>query len=125
MENIFEKAVRLKVRFEYKGQIGVEDLWDLSPESLDTIYKSLVVASRQSTEEGLLNVKKAEDDARSLKIEIVKQVFETKQSELNARKLLASNKQKKEKLKEILEQRKNTELLSMPEEQIQKMIDEL
>lgn len=124
-ENIFEMAVRLKIRFEYRGQIGVEDLWDLSLEALNSIYKSLVVASRNSTEEGLLNTRSREDEVRNLKIEVVKQVFEAKKEEMAGRRKLAENKQKKDKLKEILEQRQNTDLMSLSPEQLQKMIDEL
>lgn len=125
MENIFEKGMRSKVRFEYKGSIGVEDLWDLSLEALDTIYKSLVVASRQSEEEGLLNVRKAEDEIRSLKIEIVKSVFETKKEELDARKLATAKKQEKARLKEILAQRQDEDLKSLSAEELQRKIDEL
>ena len=65
-ENIFEKALRLKVRFEYKGSIGVEDLWDLGLESLNSIYKSLSILARQANEDGLLNVRKVEDEILSL-----------------------------------------------------------
>ena len=124
-ENIFEKALRLKVRFEFKGSIGVEDLWDLSLESLNSIYKTLVAQVRQSTEDGLLNVRSSENEILALKVEIVKQVFETKKFEQDERKLVAAKRQKKEKLKEILEQRQNEELLSMSAEDIQKLIDEL
>ena len=35
VENIFEYAVRNKVRFPFKGMISVEDLWDLSLTNLD------------------------------------------------------------------------------------------
>jgi hypothetical protein len=124
-ENIFEKALRLKVRFEYRGSISVEDLWDLSLEALNSIYKSLSVQARQVNEDGLLNVRKSEDAILSLKIEIVKIVFETKQAEIEERKLIASKRLKKEKLKEILENRQNEELMNLPASDIQKLIDEL
>ena len=39
--NIFERAVREKTRFAFKGSIGVEELWDLSLTNLDTIYGNL------------------------------------------------------------------------------------
>jgi len=124
-ENIFEQAIRLKVRFEYKGLIGVEDLWDLSLEALDSIYKSLVKSVRQSKEEGLLHTKKREDEVLDLKIEVVKTVFVEKQKEAAERKSLVAKHQKKERLKEILEQKQNQDLLSLSTEDIKKLIDEL
>ena len=41
MSNMFEKAVKGKYRFPYKGQIAVEDLYDLPLGSLDTVFKTL------------------------------------------------------------------------------------
>lgn len=124
-ENIFEKGLRLKVRFEYKGSVDVEDLWDLSLEALNSIYKSLSVQARQANEDGLLNVRKSEDEILSLKIEIVKSVFETKKAELDERKAASQKRQQKEKLKEILELRQNQELMNLPASDIQKLIDDL
>ena len=124
-ENIFEKGLRLKVRFEYKGSIGVEDLWDLSLEALNSIYKNLSVQARQANEDGLLNVRKSEDEILSLKIDIVKSVFETKKAELDERKVASQKRQQKDKLKEILELRQNQELMNLPASDIQKLIDDL
>ena len=49
--NIFERAVREKTRFAFKGSIGVEELWDLSLTNLDTIYGNL-----ETELEGLLGL---------------------------------------------------------------------
>ena len=39
--NLFEVAVREKYRFPYNGMISTEDLWDLSVNALDSIFKTL------------------------------------------------------------------------------------
>ena len=39
--NIFEVATRNKYRFPYRGQISVEDMWDLPVTELDKIFKTL------------------------------------------------------------------------------------
>lgn len=123
--DVFEKALKLKVRFEHKGVLSTEDLWDLSLTDLDVIYRKLKSASRNFSEDSLLNTKKPEDTLLDLKIEIVKHVFETKQAENEERRVKAQRKAQKEKLMEVLEQRQNAELLNKTPEEIQKMIDEL
>jgi hypothetical protein len=124
-ENIFEKATRLNVRFEYKGQIMLEDLWDLSLEALDSIYAKLEASSKRSSEGSLLKTRKAEDKLTDLKLEIVKHVFEVKQEEETNRKALAKKRQQKEFLKGVIEQKQNQQILDMPIEQIQEMMDGL
>ena len=56
-EKMFETAVRTKMRFPFKGVVSVEDLWDLSVENLDTVYKTLNSELKKATEESLLNTK--------------------------------------------------------------------
>jgi len=124
-ENIFEKATRLNVRFEYKGQMGLEDLWDWSLEALDGIYTKLEASAKRSTDGGLLKTRKAEDKLIDLKLEIVKRVFEVKQEEDEKRKLAVKNRQKKEFLKGILEQKQNEQILSKSAEEIAAMIDSI
>ena len=123
-ENMFLQANRLKVRFEYKGLITAEDLWDLSLDALNTIYKGLSASVKQS-EDSLLNVRKTEDEVLNLKISIVKYVFEVKQQELNERKSRAEKLQKKTQLMAILEQKQNSELMGKSSDEIAKLIEEL
>lgn len=60
MSNMFEKAVKGKYRFPYKGQIAVEDLYDLPLGSLDTMFKTLNAEVKKTDEESLLQTKSEE-----------------------------------------------------------------
>ena len=79
--NIFEVATRGKYRFPYKGQITVEDLWDLSVTQLDSIFKTLNAQYKQSKEESLLETKSKEDEVLDTQIAIVKHIVAVKQQE--------------------------------------------
>ena len=124
-EDIFEKGTRENVRFEHKGLIAIEDLWHVPFESLDSIYTKLMASAKRSNEEGLLKTRKAEDKLTDLKIAIVKRVFEVRQEEEEKRKLAVKNRQKKEFLKGILEQKQNEQILSKSAEEIAAMIDSI
>jgi len=123
--NIFEVANSKKFRFNFKGLISTEDLFDLSVKDLDSIFKTLNSQLKQTREESLLEVKSTEDQILDIKIEIVKHIFNLKQEEEAKRIKAKENKEKKQKLMEILANKENQDLLNKSKEDIQKMLDEL
>ncbi len=125
MSNVYGRATRQKTRFEYKGTISVEDLWDLSVEELDEIYKGLSSQKRQSSEDSLLETKTVENTELNLKIDIVTDIVETKQVELEASKTRAERKAKKEKIMEIIAKKQDSALEEKSIKQLQKEIDSL
>jgi hypothetical protein len=74
--NLFEVAAKSKMRFPYRGMIGVEDLFDLSVNQLDTIFKTLNKESKQMEEESLLGVKTQQSQELQDQIEIVKHIVD-------------------------------------------------
>jgi hypothetical protein len=124
MSEMFEKAARLKLRFDFRGMLSAEDLWDLALKDLDTIYKALSARAKFS-EDSLMQTKTRDDEEVALKIEIVKYVFAAKLAEKEAREKAAERREKKQKLLEVLEQKQNSKLQDMSEEDLQKMISEL
>ena len=98
--NLFEIATREKYRFPYKGQISVEDLWDVSATGLDGIFKALKAQAKKSDEEGLLSHKTSADTELDNKIEIVRYIFGVKMAE-------------KEKLLEILSEKEDNALKNL------------
>lgn len=122
--NLFEIATRKKYRFPFRGLVSVEDLWDLTPEQLDTVYKVLNKEVKVEGEDSLLT-QNATDETTANMIEIVKHIFHTKKEEANARKLAAENAAKKKRVLEVIAQKQDESLLKMSLDDLQKMADEL
>ena len=125
MSDMFEKAVKGKYRFPYKGQIAVEDLYDLPLGSLDTVFKTLNAEVKKTDEESLLQTKSEEDDILSTKIEIVKYIFNEKLEEKKNRQEAVERKEKKQKIMQIIATKQDEALRNASVEDLQKMLDEL
>jgi len=124
-ENLFEVATRSKLRFPYKGQISVEDLWDLSEQQLDGIYKVLNGELKQAKEESLLQVKTAADKELETQIEIIKYIVEVKQAEKAARLQDKELKVKEQKIMEAIAANEEKELSNKSPEELRAMLAEL
>lgn len=125
MSDMFEKAVKGKYRFPYKGQIAVEDLYDLPLGSLDTVFKTLNAEVKKTDEESLLQTKSEENDILATKIEIVKYIFNEKLEEKKNRQEAAERKEKKQKIMQIIATKQDESLQNASVEDLQKMLDEL
>lgn len=121
--DLFEMATRNKFRFPYKGMISVEDLWDLGPTQLDTVYKALNREIKKADEVSLVNTDNSEDAELTAKISIVKFIFDVKTNEAAARKIAAENAEKKRRIAEILAQKQEESLMSKSEDELKKMLD--
>lgn len=123
--NIFEYAVRNKVRFPFKGMISVEDLWDLSLTNLDSIYKTLNKEVKQSEEESLLTTKTSVDTELEIQIAIVKHIVSVKLEEQEIREKAAAKKAQKQKIMSIIATKEDEALQNTSVEDLKKMLDEL
>ena len=123
--NIFEVAIREKFRFPFKGMISVEDLWDCSVSNLDSIFKTLNSQLKQVKEESLLDTKTQQDKELDMKIEIIKYIVKVKQEEENLRLKSKEQREKKQKIMEILSVKQDTALQNMSEDELKKMLNEL
>jgi hypothetical protein len=124
-EKMFETAVRNKFRFPFKGMVSVEDLWDLSVENLDSIFKTLNSQVKKVKEESLLDTKTKEDETLSTMIEIVKYIVNVKLAEEKTRLQAKELKDKKQKIMEILATKQDADLQNKSIEDLQAMLDEL
>lgn len=123
--NMFEVATRNKMRFPYKGQISVEDMWDLSLSALDSVFKALNSQMKQVKEESLLSTKSKADETLELQIEIVKYIVSVKLAEKEAREKAAEKSVQRQKIMEIMAKKQDESLESASMEDLQKMLAEL
>ena len=120
--NIFETAVRDKYRFPYKGQITVEDLWDLSPTQLNTVFKSLKALQKKADEDSLLASPTREDVELQTKINLVSYIFDVKQAEAEARRQKMEMDEKKRRLKELIATKQDAALAELPLDELKAML---
>jgi hypothetical protein len=125
MEKMFEVAVRSKMRFNFKGLLSTEDLWDMSVRDLDSVFKSLNSELKQVKEESLLDAKTQQDKELDMKIEIVKYIVSVKLEEEGLRLKAKDKKEQKQKLLEILAAKQDESLHGKSIDEIKAMIDEL
>ena len=124
-EKMFEVAVRNKLRFPFKGVVSVEDLFDLSVQNLDSIFKTLNAELKQVKEESLLNTKSEQDREVETKIEIVKYIVKIKLEEESLRLKARERKEQKQKILEIMAAKKDASLQDKSVEELENMLNEL
>lgn len=110
MDN-FEKATRLRLRFETsRGNLNVEDLWRLPLAELDKLAIALNKQLKESSEESFIKAKSKDNKLLELRFDIVKHIIETLLSEDEEKKKAADKRAKREQLLELIAKKKNQEL---------------
>jgi hypothetical protein len=122
---LFERATKQKIRFQYKGQCSVEDLWDLPVEELDGIYQVLRSEQKDACGESLIRKPTVATTKLNLKVDLVKHIVGVKLQEVEARKARAENKLRKGRIAAILAQKQDQKLMDMSEEDLQKELENL
>ena len=129
INTLFEMASQFKFRYPHKGMITTEDLWDLTPAQLDTVYKTLNKELNAAQEDGLIVTKSADEGVKANelrnKLEIVKHIFTAKQQAVELRRIAAENATKKQRIMEIIAKKQDDALENMSEEDLLKMLGEL
>ena len=125
INELFIKATQHKFRFPFKGVATVEDLWDLGVRDLDTIFKTLNSQKKQNDEESLLTTKSKEDNILEAKIEIVKFIVGFKLAEAEQKRIRAENREKKNRIAEILADKQDEELRGKSTDELRKMLEAL
>lgn len=121
---MFEKATRQKLRFAFRGQSTIEDLWDLDAKSLDGIYQKLRAQQKEESGESLLTPARTNKEL-SLKVDIVKHIVTVKLEEEKTRKDRAKVRKRRRRVSEILAQKQDEALFGKSEEELQKLLKEM
>ena len=122
---MFEVAVRNKFRFPFKGVISVEDLWDLSVQQLDGIFKTLKSQEKKAQEESLLDTRTPEDEALKTKIDIIRYIVTVKLDEAKQAEHAKENRDQKQKILGILAEKQDADLRNKTPEELQAMLNQL
>lgn len=122
MNKKIEKGLRNKYRFEFKGQISIEDLWDLSLKDLNSIYINLNNKCQDNKDNGLLSEDLSENNHDENKKDIVEYIFKTKREEAKQRENELLKAQSKQKILNIIEEKEEEDLRSLPIEELRKLV---
>lgn len=122
---MFETATKKKFRFPFKGQISVEDLWDLTAEQLDSVYKALSREKKTMDEPSLATETNETDSDLEMKIAIVKHVYAVKEDEKKRRLRRAEVLAQKRRLKDLIADKEDEALKNKSIDDLQKMLDSM
>jgi len=131
--NIFEQATRAKLRFTTpNGMLGVEDLWDLPLTSrranlanLDDIARYLDAELKSSASVSFVNEVSETNAATKLAFDVVLHIINVKLAEQKAASLAADNREKKQRIMTIIEQKQAEALSASSIEDLQQMLNTL
>lgn len=121
MRNIFEQAAEKKLRFNYKGQIGPESLFDLTQKQLSDLHASI---SSRKENSGATLIESSRRDDDDLRLDIIKRVFEIKQERADKNRKRVKKQARKKKIEEILEEKEEGNLRNMSTEKLKALLNE-
>ena len=128
---MFEKAARLKLCFDtVKGLLSVEDLWDLPLTSLrgtnlDDIARSLHSKLKNSDDVSFVVKERKSDETVQLAFDVVKHIIDVKLVERDAAMIQVANKEKKQQLMALIDQKQNEALGALSVDELRKMVEAL
>lgn len=122
---MFEKATRLKLRFNFRGLIGVEELWDLDEKQLNSIFKELNAKLKSQSEESLLDQKTDEDKILELKVSIIRYIVKVKLEERKNRENEALKEANKQKILNIIAKKQDEALENKSIDELMKLVGDL
>lgn len=131
MSGLFEKASRKRIVFlTSRGTATVDDLWDIPFTSnndlnLQSIATSISKEIKELGEQDFVgDTQSGKSEDLNLTLDIIKHVIKVRKEEIAGKTNAMLNEQKKEKVRKILDERKDEELNETSTEDLQAMLDE-
>lgn len=127
--DIFKYAAQNALRFHFRGNITVEDLFKLRLEDLDLVYKTLGSAYYQIVGDdcdSLIETDKTNsEEALRLKVsmDIVKEIFNDKKDFYDKAQKRLEKQKKMQKIMNIMSQKEDDALMAKSLEELQKELD--
>lgn len=122
--NIFEKASRLKLRFDLNGQISTEQLWTANMPALadyEQQLSELVESYGKSTRRSRRN-RTTEQEMNTLRLEIVTYILDVREAEVEEAAVAAANKANNQRILELIKAKQDQKLAEMSVEELQAML---
>ena len=123
---MFKQASKMKLRFATsKGNLNVEDLWDLSLPVLDKLAVSYDEELAKSPRKSFITNDTPSNTELELKFNIVKEIITDKLKEKANREAAKSKAAEKARLVELLAKKQSEKLESLSEDEIKQRLAEL
>ena len=126
---MYKEAAKQKLRFDTpKGNLSVEQLFDLSLTDLTTTIKKVneIVKKENAVDNDLafLENDNMVESQNVLRFKILKDIYMTRKEEREADKLAADKKKRREYIAGLIAQKKDEELKGKSIEELEKMLNE-
>lgn len=126
MMNMFKKASKKKLRFgSGRGQIGIEELWDLSLEDLDEMAVAIDKELQAYGRESFIGTRRPAATDNQLRLDILLEVINDKLTAQEVATERAANKAKIEQIKAIMARKSDEELEGKSMEELQALVAEM
>ena len=111
--NIFEYAAKNAIRFNFRGNITTEDLYNLRLDELDAVYKDLNRTRKAQTEESLWPPVRQVPHCLMSKLSWLSMLSLTNSTNAQWRKKLSSARKKKQKLMALMAEKDDADLRAL------------
>lgn len=120
---MYKEASKLKLRFlTNKGNLSVEQLWDLSLTDLDSLAVSLEDAFKKSGKKSFLAIKSEKDKLIKLRFDIALDILTTKVEENEKRQKETEVKEHNQKILSLIKRKQDSELEGKSVEELNKLL---